>query len=272
MADHKKPTKEELEQQRLAALKKLEEDNPPSPSPSETPPSPSPSEEIPSPSPSEEIPSPSPSEEVPSPSPSAPAPSPDYKKKFKASTQEALVQAAKNKKIQEAVEAAGGLPEPTDDELRAEYPEYDEMSDFEKKLVKDNMRNNRRFDVIHKASQEGKDIEKWDNDVKEFIEDPKTLSDNPDLEGKQDDFRVFATKPTRRGVPFEDLVAAFLYDVSKNAKPKNKGKMFETPKGGPSDRGKPRDGKLSVMDSRALMKTDYKKYVRLLKEGKISLE
>jgi hypothetical protein len=62
-----------------------------------------------------------------------------------------------------------------------------------------------------------------------------------------------------------------LYDATKNAKPKQKGKMMETGTGGPSDKGKP-SGKISVDEAMKLKKVDYARYKQLLMADKIDLE
>lgn len=195
----------------------------------------------------------------------------DYKRKFTESTREALVLHAQKKQMDDAVEKAAALPEPTEDEIKTEYPDFDLMTDTEKKLAKDNMINKRRFEYIHAASQAGKDQEQWIEKVDGFIQDPKTLADNPELEGKTDEFKVFASRPTRRGLNFQDLVLAFLGERSKLSA-KHKGKMFETGSGGPNEKNKPKSDKISIEEGKRLRLTDYKKYTELLKAGKIEYE
>jgi len=194
----------------------------------------------------------------------------DYKKKFVASTREAQVLNAKDKKWNETIDKAAKLPEPTDEELQQEYPEWAEMSATERKLAKDNLINKKRFAMLDAVAQESRNIEAWNQKVDTFIEDPKTLVDNPELEGKQEDFKIFATKATRRGVDFNDLVLAFFGEAAKNAKPKQKGQMFERGTGGPNDAPKPKSDKLSVEEADRLMRTDYKKWRQLLSEGKLA--
>lgn len=270
MPKHTKPTKEELEANAKKALEEAEalKNNPQlSPSPSLA--IPSPSEAIPSPS--QAVPSPSPSEPIPSPIPSEPipSPSPDYKEKFVASSREAQVLHAKNKKVNEAIDKAAELPEPTEEELRAEYSDWEVMSDFEKKLAKDSLISTRRFALLHEATKEFKDIDAWNDKVDKFIVDPKVLVDYSELEGRIEEFKIFATKPTRRGVDFEDLISAFLYDITKKMKPKQKGQMFPTGSGGPNEKPKPGGGKITIEEARTLRKTDYNKFKELLKAGKI---
>ena len=196
---------------------------------------------------------------------------PDYKKKFIDSSRESIILHEKNKKTNEAIEKAMQASEPTDEELVKKYPDWEMMSEFEKKMAKDSEINSRRFSALGDITKENKNVEGWNKKVDDFVEDPKVLIDNPDLEGKQDEFRLFATKPTRRNVDFDTLTKAFLYEESLS-KPKNKGKMFEVGSGGPDDKGKPKSDKISIDEARQLRNTDYNKYKSLLKAGKIDTE
>lgn len=249
---HVKPTKTELDEnikkttEELEALKKTP-----------TEPEPTPSEPTEEPEPSKEI----------------------YKdmlkrekKKSVASAQEAQVLHAKNKKINEALDKASQLPDPTEEEMTVEYPDWEMMSDFEKKMAKDSLISKRRFNALNEVTKEFKDLEKWQGKVEAFIGDPKTLTAHSELEGREDEFRLFATKPTRRGIDFSDLVSAFLYNTEKARPQKKKGKMFETGTGGPTAPPKKGRGKISIEEARILRTTDYKKYIQYLKAGKIATE
>ena len=265
---HKKPTQKELDEG-IEKAKKLENEPTPSkPIPSE--PKPTPSEPIPKPTPSEPPtePKPTPSEPPTEPTPSEPAPSPDYKKKFIESQREASILNAKNKNINEALEKAKTLPDPTDKEMTSEFPDWEMMSDTEKKLAIDNNKNKKALELLGDVTKESKKIDDWNKKVDVFINDARTLTNNPELEGKITDFKIFALKPTRRNMDFPDLISAFLFDASKNVQ-KNKGKMFERGSGGPNVKEKPKSDKISVSEADRLRQTDYKKYIKYVKAGKI---
>lgn len=193
----------------------------------------------------------------------------DYQKKFSESSREALVLHAKNKKLSEAIEQAGSIEPPTDEDMKAEFPEWEEMTTVEQRLAKDNIWNKRKFEAINKASQEGKDIDAWNAKVDTFIDDPKTLIDNPELEGKIDEFKVFATKPTRRGVDFQDLILAFNGERAKK-KVDHKGQMFETGEHRSKEKVSLKPKLLTPEEGAILMKKDYAKYKELLMAGKIA--
>lgn len=247
MAKHVKPTQEELEanaQKALEEAEKIKEDDTPvieeTVSETKQPPEPVPSQE-----------------EV------------DYKKKFTESSREAQILHAKNKQINEAIERAKAIPEPTEEELKKEYEDWDVLTDTERKLAKDNFMSSKRFAYLDDVTKESKDIEAWNSKVDSFIGDPKTLVDNPALEGKEEDFKIFAGKPTRRGVDFPDLISAFLYSNNKMKTEPKKGKMFETGSGGLNEKPKNEPGKISIEQARTLRNTDYAKYKEYLLAGKI---
>lgn len=195
---------------------------------------------------------------------------PDYKEKFKQSSREAQKIHAKNRKLSQAIDEASEIPEPSDEEMAQEYQDWDAMSNFEQKLAKEAVVSKKWREKIANAQEETKKIEKWGEDVDNFIEDPQTLIDNPDLEGKQDEFRLFANQDTNNSVPFKILVAAFLHEQGKGKKP-NKGKQMETPKGGGGQ--KPvRNTKLTLEQANQLMKTNYTKYKQYLRDGKIEMD
>lgn len=197
-----------------------------------------------------------------------PEPSPDYKKKFSESSKEAQKIYAKNRKLDQAIDQANEIPDPTEDELKNEYSDWDIMSDSERRLSKEALISKRFRELIIKAREEAKKIEKWAEEVDKFADSPKTLIDYPELEGKTPEFVEFATSEKHNSVPFNLLVSAFLYEKQKGTRPK-KGKMFETGTGGPNQRPKPPSNKISIDQARQLMKTDYKKYKEYLLAGKI---
>ncbi len=197
-------------------------------------------------------------------------PSPDYKEKFSQSSKEAQKVVAKNRKISQAIDEGSEITTPTDEEMKVSYPDWDELNDTSKKIAIEATISSKRFALIAKAREEGKKIEKWDEDVTKFTDNPQTLIDHPQLEGKIDIFKLYANEESHNSVPLEVLVNSFLFEQSKNAKPKSKGSMFPDGSGGPND--KPKKDKLSVAESEILRKTNYNEYKRQLQAGKISQE
>ena len=255
---HTKPTAEELEAQTRQALAEL--DKPETPEAPKADPKPEEQQETP------EAPKadPEPEEQQETQSDI------DYRKKFAESTREAQVLHAKNKKLNEAIELASTVPDITEKELVAEYSDWENMTELEKKMAKSSLMNERRFQALQTATKEFKDIDAWSAKVDQYISDANTLVVNPELEGKTEEFKTFAIKASRRGVDFPDLVSAFLFQTEKG-KPIKKGKMFETGTSGPNATPKPPSDKITLADAQVLMKQDYNKYKSLLKAGKIDL-
>jgi len=209
-------------------------------------------------------------EPEPEPEPEA-EPSPDYKKKFSESSREAQKKVAVNRKLNQAIDEANGITEPTEEELQAEYPDWDLLDDTTKRIAKEGMLSTRRFALISQSRVESQKIEKWDEEVIKFTEDPQTFIDYPQLEGKTGKFEAFASEESNNSVPFKILVTSFLFDQGQTAKP-SKGAMFPDGSGGPNDKGKPKGDKITVEESEVLRQTNYPKYKEMLQAGKISTE
>ncbi len=209
------------------------------------------------------------------PEPEPKKPEIDYRKKYIASAKENIVVSAKNKKLTQAFDKASKLPEPTEAELKQEYSDWEDLSEGEQKRAKEALVSTRRFNALASVNKEFKNMDKWQKKVDGFCDDPQSLITYPKLEGKLDDLKYFASKPTRVNAPFDDIVKAFLYEESQVVKPRRKKKtqMFDPGTGGPTTKDpKKKSNKISVEEGARLKHTDYKKYVRLLKAGKIATE
>lgn len=197
------------------------------------------------------------------------SPQEDYKKRYAESTREAQKLYKNNIKVREAIDEADKITIPTEEEMTHEYPEWDVMSDLEKRLATDNFINKKKFDLLHTASQVTKNIEEWNNKVDRYIEDPKTLIEYPELEGKEEEFKLYSTGKEGIGTNFDILVGSFLHNFERNRKPKQKGKMMEQGKGGPKEAIKQKGDKISLSEANKLMRTNYKEYKKYLVAGKI---
>lgn len=191
-----------------------------------------------------------------------------YKKKFSASSRENQKIAAKNRVINKALIAAEEMPEPTEEELAQEFKDWDVMSEAERIFAKETVISRNWRKTISQAKEQATKIEKWNESVETFVGDPKTLLDNPELEGKTEEFREFATQESNNSVPFNILVSAFLHDNSTKKQP-NKGKMFERGLGGSNEKPTPKSDKITLDEARKLRETNYPKYKEYLMAGKI---
>lgn len=194
---------------------------------------------------------------------------PDVKERYKESTREAQILHSKNKKYSDAFKKVKNIVEPTEEELKTAYPEWDDYTDLERKLLTKDLKNDRRFEAINEIGAEAEDADAWGEKVDKFIDDPQVLIDNPKLEGKVSNFTEFANKPSRRGVDMDDLIKAYLYDVSEAKPAKKKGNMFPTGTSGVDKNIKPKSDKMTVEQGAALQKRDYQAYIRAVKADKI---
>ena len=195
----------------------------------------------------------------------------EKKQKLSASAKENQKIYAKNRVLNKALDEADELPEPTEEDLQKEFTDWDVMSDTERTFAKETVISRNWRGKIKEAKDQASKIEKWNDEVEKYADDPQTLLDNPELEGKQEDFVKFAQEETNNSVPYKILVSAFLHEYS-SAKKENKGAMFISGSGGPNDKLEPKSDKISLDESRKIRETDYNKYKELLMAGKIELD
>jgi hypothetical protein len=181
----------------------------------------------------------------------------DYETKFKESTRENQVLQARLDA--EAKARRESTKEPTDSELQAAFPEWEFMSDTEKRSSRLAFNADRTARAIAAEREEEKAKTRWDNDLE------ATISAHPELEGKERQFKEYANKPTHKGAPIETLVKAFLFD-SKAPTPApapDPAPALETGTGGPKTPEKPKQ--MSGEELKQLRQTDekaYKDYIR----------
>lgn len=200
----------------------------------------------------------------------------DYKKRYVDSTRGAQALLEEKKETIKALEEGKNIPVPTDDEMTVIYPDWDVMSDSEKRLAVKTELADRRFDLLYKASEKGKSITEWHGAVDKFIDNPKTLINYPELEGKQDEFKVYATKPTYKNADFHLIVKSFLFDNEKvkATKPKNDGAMFPKGTAGPTVKDNPTNT-ISLQELTNIRNSNYKLYkekLTAIKKGTLQME
>lgn len=193
---------------------------------------------------------------------------PDLEERYKESTRESQVLFAKQKKFTETVEQANRLPEPTEPELMSEYPNWSEMTDTERRLAKDNYINRRKFDLVYEATQEGREIERWAEKVESFLTTASTKY--PRLDGREQEFKTFVLKPTRRGLDLEDLTKMFLYEAGESQHKGRKGSLLQSGSAGTPE--KPKQEFLNERQAAELRVNNHKLYQKYVKEGKIKIE
>jgi hypothetical protein len=184
---------------------------------------------------------------------------PDYKEKFAQSTRENQILAAKVSQYESRRELTN---QPTETELKAAFPTWDFMSETEKDIAKRQLVSERKAEAALAAQQRRDEDEKWNNQL-EF-----EITSNPDLSGKEREFKEYASKPTHRGAPVDVLADAFLHKATSTPPPKNTPRqVLNTGTGGPKESVKPK--KVSLEEATVIRKTDYKRYMELVKAGLI---
>lgn len=182
-----------------------------------------------------------------------PAPQPiDYETKFKESTREAQILAARLAEYEKPPRKEL-TNEPTDSDLQAAFPEWDVMTDTERKLARQSFTATRIASSLQQKEHEREAQTRWNTDLELII------ASKPALQGKEQAFKDFAKKPTHKGAPLETLVSAFLFESSSNPSPV----PSSTPQpgllpgnGGPREAEKPK--LISATELKTLRVTDEK--------------
>jgi hypothetical protein len=188
------------------------------------------------------------------------------KDKFVASQRESILNAARVEVANERINQLTKTDTPTDEAMRQLYPRWDEMDDFTKGvLVRQEATAMQQASILAKQ-QEIDARQKLDDELDNVIEN------TPKLQGKESDFKRFARSPKNRGIAAETLAKAFLFDAEDDAPatpPSTPAPTEALPagSGGPRDDLKPK--KISLEEAAQIRKTDYKRYMELVKNKQI---
>ncbi|HEY1757951.1 MAG TPA: hypothetical protein VGG72_21455 [Bryobacteraceae bacterium] len=186
-----------------------------------------------------------------------------WKDKFSASSSEANLlreaEAARVKAQQEQTK------EPTESDLRTAFPLWDSMSDTEKELARRTLGAERLAGTASQLAREQQAERSWNTSI-ELV-----LTSNNALQGKEQAFRQYASRPQYRGVPMDVLVNSFLQTQGTAPAPTVTPKPgLESGNGGPRTPEKPKN--LSGDELAALRKTDQKAYEQYLKTHDITID
>jgi hypothetical protein len=180
----------------------------------------------------------------------------DYEKKFSESSRENQILreriAAEEKARQELTK------EPTDSDIRTAFPNWEEMSETEKGLARRTLNAERTAQsAAQKADAVNSDRE-WNTSLEIAV------TSNAALQGKEQQFKQYASKPQYRNVPMDVLVDAFLNKfpaAPSNPTPKP---GLEPGSGGPRKPETP--NKISAENLQLLRKTNPKAYAEYIKK------
>src|SRR4051794_12713904 len=111
-------------------------------------------------------------------------PEPDYKEKFSQSTSENQILQAR---IAELEKSGKDLTkEPTDSDLKAAFPEWDSLTDFEKRMARETYEAKRLAAAASQSVGKLQDERAWNTSIE------LAVSSDPALQGKEQAFRQFA--------------------------------------------------------------------------------
>lgn len=190
----------------------------------------------------------------------------DYKEKFKASAREAQILSSKIKETEALIGKLTSENLPSEEELAQIVPDYEIMTDTERYLAKRQIafeNDTRRINLNAERAR-------LENEYKVSLD--TMLSADSRLKGKEEEFKEFISKPSRQGVDPEVLVSAFLFDLKDiPSDPKPKVRPGLTKGVGGSSFDSPELNKSGYSDTQIahMRKYDQKKYMELIRTGKI---
>ncbi len=194
-----------------------------------------------------------------------------YKKKFVESQREAILQNERLKVKDARIEHLTTKDTPTDDEMRSLFPEWDQLDDYNKRVLTNQEAVSRRALRAEARADALATKQEFDDRLDDFLETPPDEYKN--LSGRESDFRRFAKKKENVGLSLPILAKAFLFDLSDEITPEHKPTLtpgLEKGSGGPRQAPKPK--KIFGEEAKRLRETDYKEWKRLVLAGQIEEE
>jgi hypothetical protein len=192
----------------------------------------------------------------------SPEPQPEpYKEKFVASQRESILNNERVKVANARLESLTKQDTPTDEGMKALYPEWDNLDEYNKRvLIRQETIAMQNAKVIAEQ-QELRDRQRLEDELDSVIET------NAKLRGKESDFKRFARSPKNRGISADVLAKAFLFDAEEDSAPTPTNKPTGLPAGNGGPRGPLKPKKISLEESKILRETNYREYKRLLNAG-----
>jgi hypothetical protein len=190
-----------------------------------------------------------------------PVPTVDYKKKYTESQKEAMIL---KKKLEQKEEESKKL-EITDDYMIKNYPDWGDMTPTEQLALKKAEILNQEVEELKQNANRFNNDREWLEKVELFIADD--LADLfPKIIGREEDFKRFATRPTRKGLPLDDLAKVYLYE---NPPIETKRTLFHAPG---SAGATPEAEGMSAEDIKTLRIQKPLEWMRLVRAGKIKVK
>lgn len=202
-----------------------------------------------------------------------PKPAVDYREKFGESTRENQVLAGQLAEKERQLGMAIKAEPPTEAELKTEYPEWDELTSFEKRMATEALTLKKQVakaTLLAQQAQTEAVSERAFTDILRKKNSDGTLK-YPGLRDREDDFRAYCNMSSHKGAPLETLANAFLYEIGEQPKPIQKTDVDPKPVLERTSGGdKPANSaEISDEDAAVIRKNDPKHYAELIKSGKI---
>ena len=185
----------------------------------------------------------------------------DWEAKAKASAQEALILKAQMDKIEEE---KNKKVEITEDFLKEKYPDWEDMTLGEQKAIKKGEELEQEIQEIKNNTNQFNNDRKWQEKVETYITDemPDMF---PKIVGREEEFKRFATRPTRKGLPLDVIAQSFLYEFPATEKKRS---LFHAPGG---EAPQPKEG-MTPDEAAELMRTRPGEYIRLVRAKKLNIK
>lgn len=189
-----------------------------------------------------------------------------YKRKFGHSTREnqRLMNALKETKDKFTTEDI-----PTDEELSEKYPNFSDMADHEKDMLRRSVASERKVNRLAET------VDSVVASNARISEAEEAIRSHSELSGSEDEFIDFATKEGNRNTDMDTLVSAFLYkkqgESSGESKSSEKPALnTSSPKRGSSKGASPEA--MTAQEAKDLRENNFKEYQRRIKAGTLVIE
>jgi len=185
----------------------------------------------------------------------------DWETKAKESAKEALVLKAQIDKIEEEKTKKVEI---TEDFLKEKYPDWEDMTLGEQKAIKKTEELAQELQEIKNNTNQFNNDRKWQENVETYInEEVPDLF--PKIVGREEEFKRFATRPSRKGLPMDDLAKIFLFE---NPATEKKRSLFHASGG----EAPPAKEGMTPEEAAELMRTRPGEYVRLIRAKKLNIK
>lgn len=133
----------------------------------------------------------------------------ELENKFSASAREAQRLLDENKKLAAEMQQLKETPLSTDDQYRQTVPEWDDLSDAQKKVIVEHDKLKAQLATVQSKLTE--------NESEKAID--SLIASRPELKGKEADFKAYVKLPENQGLNLHQITKAFMFDQSSQKPP-----------------------------------------------------